>query len=158
EDLIAHAPDIETLRETYVRLGFSSWLRELPNESAADAAYHYETVLSLAALDGWIERLQQAELFAFDTETTSIDYMQVELVGLSFSIEPGEAAYVPVAHTYAGAPEQLDRHTVLARLKPLLEDPALHKVGHHLKYDQHVLARYDVALNGIAYDTMLESY
>ncbi|HET7570715.1 MAG TPA: DNA polymerase I [Gammaproteobacteria bacterium] len=158
EDLVACAPDIETLRETYVHLGFSSWLKELPTETAAEAAREYETVLTLDALERWIERLRQSELFAFDTETTSIDYMQAELVGLSFSIEPGEAAYVPVAHTYPGAPEQLDRETVLAKLKPLLEDPAQAKVGHHMKYDAHVLARYGIELNGIAFDTMLESY
>ncbi|HET6725450.1 MAG TPA: DNA polymerase I [Gammaproteobacteria bacterium] len=158
EELIAQAPDVETLRETYVRLGFSSWLKELPTETAAEAAREYETILTMEALDGWIDRLKKAELFAFDTETTSLDYMQAELVGLSFSIELGEAAYVPVAHVYPGAPEQLDRAAVLERLKPLLEDPARHKVGHHLKYDCHILARYGIELNGIAYDTMLESY
>lgn len=158
DELVACAPDIETLRETYVHLGFSSWLKELPTETAAEAARDYETILTMDALDRWIERLQAAELFAFDTETTSIDYMQAELVGLSFSIEPGEAAYVPVGHNYPGAPEQLDRDTVLARLKPLLENPARPKVGHHLKYDEHVLARYGIAINGIAFDTMLESY
>ncbi|HET7308359.1 MAG TPA: DNA polymerase I [Gammaproteobacteria bacterium] len=158
EELIACAPDIETLRETYVHLGFSSWLKELPAETAAEAAHEYETVLTLDALERWIERLRKSALFAFDTETTSIDYMQAELVGLSFSIEPGEAAYVPVAHNYPGAPEQLDRDAVLAILKPLLEDPAQAKVGHHMKYDAHVLARYGIELNGIAFDTMLESY
>ncbi|HET7371591.1 MAG TPA: 5'-3' exonuclease H3TH domain-containing protein, partial [Gammaproteobacteria bacterium] len=136
EELLACAPDIETLRETYVHLGFSSWLKELPTETAAEAAREYEAILTMEALERWIERLQTAELFAFDTETTSIDYMEAELVGLSFSIETGEAAYVPVAHRYPGAPEQLDRDAVLAKLKPLLEDPARPKVGHHLKYDE----------------------
>ncbi|HET8551966.1 MAG TPA: DNA polymerase I [Gammaproteobacteria bacterium] len=158
EDLVACAPDIETLRETYVHLGFSSWLKELPTETAAEAAREYETVLTLDALERWIDRLRKSALFAFDTETTSIDYTQAELVGLSFSIEPGQAAYVPVAHNYPGAPEQLDRETVLEKLKPLLEDPAQAKVGHHMKYDAHVLARYGIELNGIAFDTMLESY
>lgn len=158
DGLIACAPDVETLRETYVHLGFSSWLKELPAETAAEAAHEYQAVLTMEALDRWIDRLQKAELFAFDTETTSIDYMQAELVGLSFAIEPGEAAYVPVAHQYPGAPVQLGRDAVLARLKPLLEDPARPKVGHHLKYDAHVLAHYGIELDGIAFDTMLESY
>jgi DNA polymerase-1 len=158
EELIACAPDIATLREWYVRLGFSSWLKELPAETAAAAARDYEMIATEAALDAWLERLRAADLFAFDTETTSIDYMQAELVGLSFSVEPGEAAYVPVAHDYPGAPVQLDRDFVLERLKPLLEDPGRRKVGHHIKYDAHVLARYGIALNGIAWDTMLESY
>lgn len=118
----------------------------------------YETVLTEAALDAWIARIQQAELFCFDTETTSLDPMQAKLVGLSFSIKPGEAAYVPVCHDYAGAPQQLKCDETLARLKSILEDPAIKKVGQNLKYDKHVLANHGIALNGIAHDTMLQSY
>ena len=105
-----------------------------------------------------LAKLEAAPLFAFDTETTSIDYMQAELVGLSFSHEPGKAAYVPVAHDYLDAPEQLSRDWVLAQLKPLLESDKHKKVGQNLKYDAHVLSHYDVTLKGIAFDTMLESY
>ncbi|PVV06169.1 MAG: DNA polymerase I [gamma proteobacterium symbiont of Ctena orbiculata] len=115
-------------------------------------------LLSERALEGWIGRLEKSDLFAFDTETTSLDYMQAELVGLSFAIEPGEAAYVPVGHDYPGAPEQLSLESVLTHMKPLLENPGLKKVGQNLKYDMSVLARYGIAMRGIAYDTMLESY
>ncbi len=109
-------------------------------------------------LQRWLDRLASAELFAFDTETTSLDYMQAELVGVSFSVAPGEAAYVPVGHDYPGAPDQLDRTRVLAGLRPLLEAPARPKLGQNLKYDMSVLARYGIELQGVAYDTMLESY
>jgi DNA polymerase-1 len=118
----------------------------------------YETILTEAALDAWIIRIQRAELFCFDTETTSLDPMQAKLVGLSFSIKPGEAAYLPVCHDYAGAPQQLTCDETLARLKFILEDPAIKKVGQNLKYDKHVLANHGIALNGIAHDTMLQSY
>ena len=118
----------------------------------------YETILTDAALDSWIARIQQAELLCFDTETTSLDPMQAKLVGLSFSIKPGEAAYLPVCHDYAGAPQQLKCDETLARLKFILEDPAIRKVGQNLKYDKHVLANHGIALNGIAHDTMLQSY
>jgi DNA polymerase-1 len=122
------------------------------------AAVRYETVLSEQAFQRWLKRLESAELFAFDTETTSLDYMQAELVGVSFSIDPGEAAYVPLAHDYPGAPDQLDRVRVLEDLRPLLEAADRPKLGQNLKYDMSVLARYGVELRGIAYDTMLESY
>ncbi len=102
--------------------------------------------------------LQKAELIAFDTETTSLDSMQAELVGLSFSVQAGRAFYLPVGHDYAGAPAQLDRKAVLARLKPLLEDPDLPKVGQHIKYDMNVLSLYGIEVQGVAFDTMLESY
>jgi DNA polymerase-1 len=118
----------------------------------------YETVLDEASFERWLATLSQADLFAFDTETTSLDYMQAEIVGVSFCVDPGQAAYVPLAHDYPGAPDQLSRDRVLARLKPLLEDPARGKVGHHLKYDAHVLANHGIALDGMRYDTMLESY
>ncbi|HEY1898515.1 MAG TPA: DNA polymerase I [Steroidobacteraceae bacterium] len=118
----------------------------------------YETIVSWEQLESWLTRLRSAPLFAFDTETTSLDYMNAEIVGVSFCIEPGVAAYVPLAHDYAGAPQQLSRERVLAALQPLLEDPGLPKLGQHLKYDAHVLANYDIRLQGMRFDTMLESY
>ena len=118
----------------------------------------YDIILDQAHLDTWLARLQAADLFVLDTETTSLDYIQARIVGLSFAVEPGTAAYVPLAHGYLGAPAQLDRDAVLAQLKPLLEDPARPKAGHNLKYDMSVLANHGIALRGIAQDTMLESY
>jgi DNA polymerase-1 len=118
----------------------------------------YEVVLTEAQLDQWIETLRSSDVFAVDTETTSLNYMQAELVGLSFCSQRGKAAYVPVCHDYPGAPEQLDRALVLNKLKPLLEDPALKKIGQHIKYDMNVLTNYDIKLTGVVYDTMLESY
>jgi DNA polymerase-1 len=167
-DLANGEPDGAALLELFTELEFKSWVEELDGNAADDGAadvvaavateQHYDTVLDEAALNTWIERLEQADLFAFDTETTSLNYMQAEIVGVSFAVVPGEAAYVPLAHSYPGAPPQLDRDSVLARLKPLLEDPARSKVGQNLKYDASVLARYDIELRGIAFDTMLESY
>jgi DNA polymerase-1 len=118
----------------------------------------YQTILTEADLDTWLSKLKAAPYFAFDTETTSLNYMEAELVGLSFSVTEGEAAYLPVAHDYLDAPEQLDREKVLALLKPILEDPTIKKIGQHLKYDKNVLANYSINLQGVAYDTMLESY
>ncbi len=118
----------------------------------------YEKVVSREALDAWLAKMRAAPLVSFDTETDSLDYMRAQLVGVSFSVSPGEAAYVPLGHDYPGAPEQLDRDEVLAALKPLLEDAALPKLGHHLKFDTHVLANYGIALRGQRYDSMLESY
>ncbi len=158
------APDRETLVELYTALEFKSWLEELldpgaPAATATDSTpSHYEVITEQATLDAWLERIATASLFAFDTETTSLDYMQAEIVGVSFAVETGEAAYVPLAHDYEGAPEQLDRDAVLDRLRPLLEDPDLAKVGQNLKYDANVLANHDIALRGIRFDTMLESY
>ena len=123
-----------------------------------DAPRDYELVLDEAAFERWLAALAAADLVAFDTETTSLDYMQARIVGVSFCIEPGRAAYVPLAHDAIDAPAQLDREAVLARLKPLLEAERPAKVGHHLKYDAHVLANHGIALGGMAYDTMLESY
>jgi DNA polymerase-1 len=164
-DLAVAAPDEDTLRDLYRELEFKSWLEELERgDSGAPAAaptaanLDYETVFDEAQLERWLERLARAPLFAFDTETTSLDYMVAELVGVSFAVNAGEAAYVPLAHSYPGAPAQLDRELVLARLKPLLEDPGRPKVGQNLKYDASVLARYGIELRGIAFDTMLESY
>ena len=108
--------------------------------------------------DQWLEKLQQAELIAFDTETTSLDPMQAELVGLSFAVDPFEAIYIPVGHNYPGAPVQLDRESVLEALKALLEGKTPKKVGQHIKYDMNVLSRYGLAVQGVAFDTMLESY
>ncbi len=119
---------------------------------------NYELVLTAAAFNRWLEALRGADLFAFDTETTALDYMQAEIVGVSFAIEPGHAAYVPLAHTYPGAPDQLDRADVLRQLQPLLEDEHRGKVGHHLKYDAHVLRNHGIELRGMRFDSMLESY
>jgi len=118
----------------------------------------YETLTRWEDLERWLEALEAAELFAFDTETTSLDYMRAEIVGVSFAIQPGSAAYVPLAHVYPGAPEQLDRARVLAALKPLLESPRHGKIGHNLKYDAHVLLNAGIALAGMRFDSMLESY
>ncbi|MGY3916586.1 DNA polymerase I [Aeromonas australiensis] len=118
----------------------------------------YRCILDEADFDGWLEQLKAAPLFAFDTETTSLDYMEARIVGVSFAVEPGKAAYVPFGHDYLGAPVQLSEAVVLGKLKPLLEDPARLKVGQNLKYDRNVLLNHDIDLQGIAYDTMLESY
>ena len=176
DDLTRRAPDTEKLRALYARLELSSLLRQLSapaddsgspaagdasraaSPAAPDRQREYECIVEEAALDGWLARLAAAELFAFDTETTSLDYMAAEIVGVSFCIEPGKAAYVPMAHDYAGAPDQLSREAVLGKLKGLLEDPAAAKLGHHLKYDAHVLANHGIALAGMRYDSMLESY
>lgn len=162
--------DREALIELYRLLEFRSWLDELLRETrqsgevvataeaVATPESRYETVLDEARFAAWLEKLEQAELIAFDTETTSLDAQQAELVGLSFAIVPHEAAYIPVAHSYMGVPEQLDRQRVLAALKPILEDAARAKVGQHAKYDMNVLAHYGIEVRGVAYDTMLESY
>jgi len=167
EDLRPHAGDRAALREHYERLESRRLLASLEDGSAPDdetteaaggVEKNYETILERAALDAWLERLRKASLFAFDTETTSLDYMQAQIVGVSFAIEAGSAAYVPLAHNYPGAPDQLDRDEVLSLFKPLLEDPGRPKVGQNLKYDKSVLANHGITLRGIAYDTMLESY
>ncbi len=165
-DLRLRPPDRARLKALYSRFEFKTWLAELLGEDAGDSesggapplGTTYETVLEERQLERWLERLQQAELFAFDTETTSLDYMLAEIVGVSFAVEPGHAAYVPVAHEYAGVPQQLSREYVLEALRPLLEDPGRPKVGQNLKYDMSVLARHGVELRGIRFDTMLESY
>ena len=119
---------------------------------------NYETILTEAALQGWLDKLSRAELMCFDTETTSLDPMQARLVGMSFALQSGEAAYLPLAHDYAGAPEQLGFDAALACMRPILEDSAIGKVGQHLKYDKHVLANHGISLNGIVHDTLLQSY
>ena len=118
----------------------------------------YQTVLTQNELNQWLSKIAKAELVAVDTETTSLDYMKAELVGVSVAVEPGQAAYIPFGHDYLGAPEQLDKDSVLEQLKPLLEDPSIKKVGQNLKYDMSVLAQHGIKLQGIAFDTMLESY
>ena len=118
----------------------------------------YQTVLTQNELNQWLSKIAKAELVAVDTETTSLDYMKAELVGVSVAVEPGQAAYIPFGHDYLGAPEQLDKDSILEQLKPLLEDPSIKKVGQNLKYDMSVLAQHGIRLQGIAFDTMLESY
>ena len=166
-DLQPGEADTGQLRNWYKRLEFSRWLAELdarpPNETlpandATSAPADYTTIVTRAQLDAWLSRLQAAELFAFDTETTSLNYRVARIVGVSFAVKAGEAAYVPLAHDYPGAPEQLDCEAVLSRLRPLLEDPHCFKVGHHIKYDRNVLANHGITLDGIRFDTMLESY
>ena len=127
-------------------------------ELLGDVDAEYDIVLDKASFEIWLEKLKTAELFAFDTETTSVNYMKAKLVGLSFCIEVGKAAYVPLAHDYLDAPEQLELDWVLAQLKPLLESKTVAKVGQNLKYDANVLSHYNIAMQGIAFDTMLESY
>ncbi|MDH4029928.1 MAG: DNA polymerase I [Chromatiales bacterium] len=156
-------PDVERLRSLYTRLELTSLLRNLPesgesSEPGPATDVCYETVTDEDSLVAWIERLSQSELFAFDTETDSLDYMQARIVGVSFSCESGAAAYVPLAHDYPGAPDQLDCNEVLERLRPVLENPERPKVGHHLKYDAHILENHGIRLAGIRHDTMLESY
>jgi DNA polymerase-1 len=156
-------PDREKLVDWYTRMEFRSWLEELlegeeAQEPVAAMEVDYEIVTTRESLDAWLERLRSAEVFAFDTETTSLDYMEARIVGVSFAIEAGRAAYVPLAHDYLGAPAQLDRDEVLAQLKPLLEDEQRAKLGQNLKYDASVLANHGISLRGIKFDTMLESY
>ncbi|MFM2486060.1 DNA polymerase I [Celerinatantimonas yamalensis] len=182
EQLAIQPSDQDKLVALFGELEFKRWLAELleakatpqlpigadallvnedsDDNGAAPEALHgdYELILTPAQLDVWCAKLKAADLIALDTETTSLNYMQADLVGLSFAVKAGEAAYVPIGHDYPDAPEQLDRAYVLATLKPLLEDPTLAKVGQNLKYDQSVLARAGVQLKGIKFDTMLESY
>jgi DNA polymerase I len=172
-DLQRQPPDEAALQALAERLEFSGWRKQgaapasLPVATAtpvaaplavAPADTDYQTIFTEAQLDHWLTRLAAAELFAFDTETTSLDYMQAEIVGVSFAIDVGTAAYVPLAHNYVGAPEQLDREATLNRLRPLLEDPNKAKLGQNLKYDMSVLANHGITLRGISHDSMLESY
>ncbi|CDT99408.1 DNA polymerase I [Vibrio coralliirubri] len=188
ESLVKAQPNTDELIKLYGQLVFKSWLNELleggsgvveadeksgavrsntasttstveMNTSAVTIdRSNYETILDEASFNVWLEKLKAAEVFAFDTETDSLDYMVANLVGLSFAIEEGVAAYVPVAHDYLDAPQQLDRDWVLEQLKPILEDDAQAKVGQNLKYDMSVLARYGIEMKGIKHDTMLASY
>ena len=136
-------------------------IAEQPSEDfvkASDIETDYDIVLDKESFNKWLRQLKDSAYFAFDTETTSVDYMKAELVGLSFALEPGKAAYVPIGHDYLDAPEQLDRDWVLAQLKPLLESNELKKLGQNLKYDANVLSRYGIKLHNITFDTMIESY
>ena len=172
--------DRERLLAFYIRYGFKAWRKELedglgiiataPPEAAPAPAdprppvatqaieKRYETILTLDALERWIARLRAAPLAAFDTETDSLDPIRARIVGISFAVEPGEAAYVPLRHTYAGAPDQLPFDAVIERLRPWLEDAAAPKLGQHVKYDVHVFANIGVTVRGVVHDTMLESY
>ncbi|GBO86143.1 DNA polymerase I [Marinobacter adhaerens] len=173
EDLKLREQDDEQLLELFKEYEFRTWIAELEQEETSSSSNpqsredkpeqeagkkDYSVITDQKELDQWLERLKSADLFAFDTETTSLRYIDAEIVGVSFAINPGEAAYVPLGHDYMGAPEQLDRNQVLEQLKPLLEDPQLAKVGQNLKYDKNVLANHGITLEGIAEDTMLESY
>jgi DNA polymerase I len=133
-------------------------IADADTKAVIEAPRRYEMIATEADLERWIAKLAAAPLFAFDTETTSLEYMHAEIVGVSFATEPGVAAYLPLKHDYAGAPDQLDREKSLAKLKPLLEDPRRLKLGHHLKYDAHVLANHGIRIAGMRYDSMLESY
>ncbi len=170
--------DTDTLHSLFSQLGFRTWTKETADakpDSKTNASSlkatpsniekpiapietHYETILTQTALDEWLGKLEASTLFAFDTETTSLNYLEARIVGVSFAIKPGSAAYVPLTHDYVGAPEQLNLDNVLAQLKPLLENPNKNKVGQNLKYDRHVLLNHNIDLQGIKHDTMLQSY
>lgn len=185
-DLAPQPQDKAKLIELFDRLGFRTWRRELDQPQSAEQnakpvsastesptpqraptdlfaaattqKREYQTILTEAALDQWLTKLKSAKLVCFDTETTSLDPMQAKLVGMSFAVTSGEAAYLPLKHDYAGAPQQLDFKTTLAKVRPLLEDANIKKVGQNLKYDQHILANHGIALRGIEHDTLLQSY
>lgn len=183
DDLIPQAPDKTRLLALFDRFEFRTWKRELdklpdgasstsseetaqtaplpvPQRSAyvPDTRRQYQAILTETELDAWLSRLQQAELVCFDTETTSLDPMQAKIVGVSFSIHPGEAAYIPLTHDYFDAPSQLPLDATLDKLRSILENPVIKKVGQNLKYDMHVLANHGIQLQGIAHDTLLQSY
>jgi DNA polymerase-1 len=174
EDLQLREQSDEELLGLFREYEFRSWIDELEttrdqndfpassqgveHPEKTDTEKNYSVITDKEALGQWLDRLKKAPLFAFDTETTSLRYMEAQVVGVSFAIEPGEAAYVPFGHDYMGAPDQLDRDYVLNALKPLLENPGQAKLGQNLKYDKNVLANHDIDLQGIAEDTMLESY
>jgi DNA polymerase-1 len=162
-DLKVQQPDNETLHDMYVDLEFRTWLDDMaggdgPERAKKATGAGYQTVLDKKDFDAWLQRLKSADAFAFDTETTSLDYMAARVVGVSFALEAGEAAYVPFGHDYPGAPKQLTEKQVLGALKPLLEDAGKAKIGQNLKYDAHVLENHGIHMQGIAEDTMLESY
>ena len=163
DDLQPMAADADTLRKIFSRFELRTLLRQLdddvePVQEISKTKGEYETVLTWEAFDRWYEAIEAADLVAVDTETTSLDYMEAEIVGISLSVEPGKAAYIPLAHDYPGAPDQLPRDEVLEKLKDYLQDPAHRKVGHHLKYDAHIFARHGINLAGMQFDSMLESY
>jgi DNA polymerase-1 len=161
DDLVRSETDQQALMTALKRYEFNSWLQEIAGDESSQTTegdIDYRTVWTNEDLDALLETLDGAPLIAVDTETTSLDPMQAELVGFSFAVEPGRACYLPVGHDYPGAPEQLDRDSVLARLKPLLEDRNRPKLGQHIKYDMNVLSLYGIEVQGVAFDTMLESY
>ncbi|MCX4170981.1 MULTISPECIES: DNA polymerase I [Paraburkholderia] len=171
ESLESRPESREELRDVFTRNGFKTWLREVevaevaegpetdvPPALTVDHERHYDTVQTWEQLDAWLEKINAAELTAFDTETTSLDPMTAQIVGLSLSVEPGYAAYVPLAHRGPDAPVQLPRDEVLAKLKPWLESADHKKVGQHMKYDEQVLANYGIEMRGVEHDTLLESY
>ncbi|KAH0442552.1 hypothetical protein KCU90_g1785, partial [Aureobasidium melanogenum] len=171
ESLQSRPESREELRDVFTRNGFKTWLREVeiadavegpetdvPPALTVDHERHYDTVQSWEQFDAWLEKINAAELTAFDTETTSLDPMTAQIVGLSLSVEPGRAAYVPLAHRGPDAPVQLPRDEVLAKLKPWLESAEHKKVGQHMKYDEQVLANYGIEMRGVEHDTLLESY
>lgn len=163
EDLKISELDIDTLREEYQRWQLNSWLVELGNQSTHGLSGNkdqpeYETILSLSSLEKWLKKINKASLVSFDCETTSLDYMQAEIVGVSFSVSGEEAAYVPLTHDYPDAPVQLKQEQVLEKLKPILGNDHISKLGQNLKYDMSILARYGIDLCGIKHDTMLQSY
>lgn len=181
DDLQMGKPDHDKLAELYTLLEFKSWFEEnqrdakrsgqevaapVAEEAAVDTELKYTTILTQADFDLWLKKLNDAKLIAFDTETTGIDAQQAQLVGLSFAVQANEAAYIPLTHSYMGVPDQLDRDTVLRALKPILEDPNKLKVGQHAKFDMNILANCaiggdqscGITVQGVAFDTMLESY
>ncbi len=169
-ELQIQAEDSSELRKLYTHLEFKTWLKALGEDDSKEGAQaaqaevtqptkkKYQLVLTKKDFDSWLKKLKAADLVAFDTETDSLDYMQANVVGLSFAVKAGEAAYVPVAHTYPGAPKQLDRDEVLKKLQPILNSKVAKIIGHNLKYDRSVLLNHDIELNSIQHDTMLESY
>jgi DNA polymerase-1 len=177
------APDLNLLGDLFADMEFKAWTKELSEGETLDmsASSHtskeedeasvqskdspkidiqkdYQTVLTESELDEWVASIRAAELVAVDTETTSLDYMVADLVGISIAVEAGKAAYIPFGHDYLGVPEQLPRELVIGKLKPLLEDPSIKKVGQNLKYDMSIFAQHGIALEGVEFDTMLESY
>ena len=178
DELANQAPDNEKLLNLFIDLEFKTWINELSGDAAtaqpksssqaiepssqpsvvAPSTINYETILDQQQFSNWLQKLQNSQLMAVDTETTSLNYMVADLVGISLAVEAGEAAYIPFGHDYLGAPQQLPREMVLEAIKPILEDPQIKKVGQNLKYDTSVLAQHGIDLKGIAYDTMLESY
>jgi len=178
DELANQAPDNEKLLNLFIDLEFKTWINELSGDATpaqpkstsqaiqpssqpsvvTPSTINYETLLDQQQFSNWLQKLQNSQLMAVDTETTSLNYMVADLVGISLAVEAGEAAYIPFGHDYLGAPQQLPREMVLEAIKPILEDPKIKKVGQNLKYDTSVLAQHGIDLKGIAYDTMLESY
>ena len=185
DQLVNQAPDKAELLKQFQEMEFKTWINEFSDSATSDSltnanagpigdvqqaaaeakntvttppSVKYETILDEQQFEMWLQKLQSSTLFALDTETTSLDYMVADLIGVSFAVEPGSAAYIPFGHDYLGAPEQLSRDVVLNALKPILENPKIKKVGQNLKYDISVLAQHGIQLQGIAFDTMLESY